>query len=144
VAAAAACVIIEIPFIGEISCAVGVVVTAGALIGGALALSQVPSDANAEPVPQPGPNPQSVAAGETSSSAADDETDQEDCSAEQYYRRQDVARRQANAEFQRVVKEFGLNKRRQRMLHDEITRQGYGADEIEQIAESMFGSRGPQ
>ena len=44
-----------------------------------------------------------------------------------------------NKEFSYLVKKYGLNKKQQRMLHDEITKEGYGKSEIEAIIIELFG-----
>lgn len=41
--------------------------------------------------------------------------------------------------FEKVVKDLGLNRTQRRILHDEITKQGYSIEEIREIAKYMFG-----
>jgi hypothetical protein len=44
-----------------------------------------------------------------------------------------------NEAFDHVASELGLDKDQRRRLHDEIAKQGYGTDEVGQIALDMFG-----
>jgi hypothetical protein len=44
-----------------------------------------------------------------------------------------------NAEFDHVATDLNLNNEQRRRLHDEISKMGYGPDEVRQIAIDMFG-----
>lgn len=44
-----------------------------------------------------------------------------------------------NKDFKYVADKYGLNKAQRRILHDEITGQGFGKKAIEQIAKELFG-----
>ncbi|MBN1552896.1 hypothetical protein JW979_15590 [bacterium] len=44
-----------------------------------------------------------------------------------------------NDQFDRICKKLNLTKKQARRLHDEIAKKGYGEEEIEAIARSMFG-----
>jgi hypothetical protein len=44
-----------------------------------------------------------------------------------------------NDQFDRICKKLNLTKKQARRLHDDITKKGYGPEEIEAIARSMFG-----
>ena len=45
-----------------------------------------------------------------------------------------------NAQIRNIAREFGLNKDQRRELHDEISGQNYGYQEIRAIAIEMFGT----
>lgn len=47
--------------------------------------------------------------------------------------------RKQNEQVDKVVKELRLDKRQRRQLHNEITHQGYGYQEIFEIAKNLFG-----
>ena len=44
-----------------------------------------------------------------------------------------------NKDFKYVADKYGLNKAQRRILHGEITGQGFGKKAIEQIAKELFG-----
>ena len=46
-----------------------------------------------------------------------------------------------NEQVDRIVKDLGLSKAERRLLHDEITGQGYGYQEILEIAKEILGRR---
>jgi RHS repeat-associated protein len=52
------------------------------------------------------------------------------------------ALRRENKQVRDVARQRGLSRRKQRMLHDEISGQGYTRGEIDDIADSLFGGRG--
>ena len=44
-----------------------------------------------------------------------------------------------NEQIDAIVSKLGLNKKQRRLLHDEISGEGYGYQDLLQIAKDMFG-----
>lgn len=63
--------------------------------------------------------------------------DSEEAEAGEGLWRSTDALRQHNGDFERVVEEVGLTDKQARMLHDEITGQGFSPDEIRAIARAI-------
>jgi hypothetical protein len=120
--------------IGDLLAWIGV--TGAVATGAAVVITMPKAESYPQPTAVPGPSANITYAKE-SVDQGDDENDT--TCLERQSRRADAPRRASNREFDRVAKD--LTKKQRRQLHDEIMKGGYTPEEIDEIADGLFGRK---